>query len=54
MEEAEEALMELSRLDIDLDDVARRLEAEGIEKFNKPYDALMETLAGNQSPRISA
>jgi transaldolase len=51
--EAEEALRELSRLDIDLDEVARQLEAEGIEKFNKPYDALMETLAGNQSPNTS-
>jgi transaldolase len=51
--EAEEALMKLSRLNIDLDELTRQLEAEGIEKFNKPYDALMETLAGNQSPNTS-
>lgn len=42
--EAEEVLRELSRLDIDLDAVTKQLEEEGIEKFNKPYDALMKTL----------
>ncbi len=51
--EAEEALRELSRLDIDLDEVARQLEAEGIEKFNKPYDALMETLAEKRDRNVS-
>ena len=44
VKEAEETLRELSRLGIQLDDVTRQLVAEGIEKFNKPYDALMETL----------
>ena len=51
--EAEEALKELSQLDIDLDEVTRQLEAEGIEKFNKPYDALMEILAGNPERNTS-
>ena len=51
--EAEEALRELSRLAIDLDDVTRQLETEGIEKFNKPYDALMEILAGNPERNTS-
>lgn len=44
VKEAEETLRELSRLGIQLDDVTRQLVEEGIEKFNKPYDALMETL----------
>ena len=42
--EAKEVLRDLSRLKIDLDEVTRQLEAEGIEKFNKPYDAVMRVL----------
>ncbi len=51
---AEEALKLLSQLGIDLDQVTRQLENEGIEKFNKPYDALLRTLEekakGKSSP----
>ncbi len=42
--EAEAALQSLSELDIDLDQVMKQLEEEGIEKFNKPYDALLQVL----------
>jgi transaldolase len=31
-------------LGIDIDRVTRQLEEEGIEKFNKPYDNLMQIL----------
>ncbi len=34
----------LITLDINIDRVAQELEDQGIEKFNKPYDSLMETL----------
>ncbi|MEJ2586520.1 MAG: transaldolase [Deltaproteobacteria bacterium] len=42
--EAEDVLDALSQLDIDLGQVTGQLEDEGIEKFNKPYDALIKTL----------
>ena len=34
----------LFALDIDIDKITQQLEDQGIEKFNKPYDSLMETL----------
>lgn len=34
----------LKEVDIDLDEVTRKLEDEGVEKFNKPYDSLIESL----------
>jgi transaldolase len=37
-------LSRLTDVDIDLNEVAQRLEREGIEKFNKPYDASVEAL----------
>jgi transaldolase len=38
-------LERLPELGISIDHVTRQLEDEGIEKFNKPFDKLMETLA---------
>jgi transaldolase len=35
----------LAQLGIDLDEVARQLEDEGVRKFNKPYDSSMSNLA---------
>ena len=35
----------LSDAGIDIDDVTRQLEDEGVEKFNKPYDKLLAVLA---------
>lgn len=44
IEEARKTLEQLRVLGIDIDRVTRRLEDEGIEKFNKPYDDLMADL----------
>jgi transaldolase len=41
---AGDVLESLFTLDIDIDKITQQLEDEGIEKFNKPYDSLMETL----------
>jgi transaldolase len=41
---ARRAVEELAELDIDLDAVADQLEAEGIEKFVQPFDALMSAI----------
>jgi transaldolase len=38
-------LEQLPILGINIDEVTRQLEDEGVEKFNKPFDKLMETLA---------
>ncbi len=38
-------LARLPELGIDIDKVTQQLEDEGVEKFNKPFDKLMETLA---------
>ncbi len=44
LEKAGKAFRQLADLDIDIDQVTQQLEDEGIEKFNKPFDSLMETL----------
>jgi transaldolase/transaldolase/glucose-6-phosphate isomerase len=38
-------LERLPELGISIDQVTQQLEDEGVEKFNKPFDKLMETLA---------
>ncbi len=43
-------LERLPELGISIDNVTRQLEDEGVEKFNQPFDKLMETLA-QRSPR---
>lgn len=43
-ETAGKILAGLSELNIDIDAVTRQLEDEGLEKFNKPYDSLMNTI----------
>jgi transaldolase len=45
MDEAAAQMGELARLGIDIDEVTARLESEGVEKFVKPFDSLMKTLA---------
>src|ERR1017187_5618493 len=45
VEEARRLLARLPELGIGIDDVTRQLEDEGVDKFNKPFDKLMETLA---------
>jgi transaldolase/glucose-6-phosphate isomerase len=42
--EALQVLQRLSQLGIDLDAVTQQLETEGVEKFVKPFDRLVETL----------
>lgn len=44
MDEARRVLERLARLGIDLAAVTQQLEDEGVEKFCRPYDSLMETL----------
>jgi transaldolase len=44
VEEAREVLRLLPELGIDIDEVTRQLEDEGIEKFNKPFDDLTANL----------
>ena len=41
---AADVLENLITLDINIDKITQELEDQGIEKFNKPYDSLMETL----------
>jgi transaldolase len=43
--EAARLLEQLPTLGIDLDPITQQLENEGIEKFNQPFDKLMEALA---------
>lgn len=43
--EAYWVLRRLAELGVSLDNITRRLEDEGVEKFNQPFDELMETLA---------
>ena len=50
VEQAGRVLERLPEFRISIDKVAQRLEDEGVEKFNKPFDKLMETLA-KTSPR---
>jgi transaldolase len=49
VEEARRVLERLPELGIDIDKVTQLLEDEGVEKFNKPFDKLMETLAQRSS-----
>ena len=48
--EAGQVLERLPELGISIDEVTQQLEDEGVEKFIKPFDKLMETLA-QSSPR---
>ena len=51
VEEARGVLERLSELGIRIDQVTQQLEDEGVEKFNKPFDKLMETLASRAPGR---
>jgi transaldolase len=44
LKEAGRVLEQLPELGISIDNVTRQLEDEGVDKFNKPFDKLMETL----------
>jgi transaldolase len=45
LDNAQEVLAGLAEVGIDLKEVTEQLEQEGVEKFNRPYDSLMATLA---------
>jgi transaldolase len=51
VKEARRVLERLAGLGINIDDITRQLEDEGVEKFNKPFDALMKIVA-QRSARI--
>ena len=46
VDEAGRVMARLPELGISIDRVTQQLEDEGVEKFNKPFDNLMDTLAG--------
>ena len=50
VERANWVLERLPQLGINIDTLTQQLEDEGVEKFNKPFDKLMKTLA-KASPR---
>ena len=45
VEQARSVLARLPDLDIHIDRVTQQLEAEGVVKFNTPFDKIMQTLA---------
>ena len=45
VEDSPHVLKRLAEIGIDLDIVAQQLEDEGVDKFNQPFDKLMETVA---------
>ncbi len=44
LDKAGKVLQKLKEKNIDLDAITQKLEEEGVEKFNKPYDKLMEAI----------
>jgi transaldolase len=54
VDEARKQLDQLEKVGINLDDVTRELLDEGVEKFVKPYDNLIETIAQKQADLITA
>ncbi|MGB3940295.1 MAG: transaldolase [Candidatus Manganitrophaceae bacterium] len=53
IKEARLVLERLAELGISLDHVTQQLEDDGVEKFNKPFDKLMETLAQRFPRRLT-
>jgi transaldolase len=51
--EAHWVLRRLAELGISIDKVTQQLEDEGVEKFNKPFDKLMETLAQRSARHLT-
>jgi transaldolase/glucose-6-phosphate isomerase len=44
LEEARQVMQSLEKLDIDIDQVTQQLEQEGVEKFERSYDDILDTL----------
>lgn len=53
LDEATGVLRELASIDIDLDDVTRRLEADGVRKFVDSYDRLLATIADRRDAALA-
>jgi transaldolase len=53
IKEARWVLLRLPEPDISLDQVTQQLEDEGVEKFNQPFDKLMETLRQRTSHNLT-
>ena len=53
MDWAAATLSQLAALDIDLDDAARQLEREGIEKFKTPFDRLIAKIDGTREQIVA-
>ncbi|MEP7107345.1 MAG: transaldolase [Ferruginibacter sp.] len=53
LDHATKVLDDLEKAGIDLDAITQKLEEEGIEKFNKPYDKLLEAIE-NQKKKVKA
>ena len=51
VEQARFVLERLPDLGINLDQVTQQLEDEGVEKFNKPFDKILQTLANSSTGR---
>ena len=49
LEEAGNTIRKLTNAGIDLEKVSAQLESEGIEKFNKPFDKLLNAIAGKRT-----
>jgi len=54
LDEARAQLEELTELGIDLDDVTHQLLIEGVEKFAKPYDSLIKSIAEKKVDLITS
>jgi transaldolase len=52
LREARQVLERMTELGINIDTVTRQLEDEGVDKFNKPFDKLIETLAQRSQPLL--
>jgi transaldolase len=48
--EANWVMRQLAKLGIAIDEVTRRLEDEGVEKFDKPFDLMLKTLGERPAP----
>jgi len=48
--EANWVMRQLPKLGIAIDEVTRRLEDEGVEKFDKPFDLMLKTLGESHAP----
>ncbi len=53
VEQARWVLAELPNVGIKINDVTQKLEDEGVEKFNQPFDKLMQTIAQRSSPHLA-